>query len=483
MSRENGVGGLVLRAVLPWAVGSPTDMVLGTRCGGGDMRWIAGLGCVVSLSIAACSAGPVEVTEETFVAWAEDRAVVLDAKDWPNTDPSALEVLDELIDEARVVFLGEPDHYIAEKYDYRLVMIRYLIERGYNYIGMEMGLSDGMRVDRYLETGDPAELNRVALYGYRGDMRADRDDLPGSFAAFANREFSDAFIRAEVEFLSMLRVVSESLPDRLRWFGFDVDIYPGGGYADLGSVLAPYTADELIRQLETASSRVPGESRPEEIERLEALESYVSDRLPELVETIGADRAGQVRQILRNLVESLRFRDLAFREPFGQYWAEGLAYREAAIIGRLDDGWLVQLPDDAKVILMGHNFHLSKEGINLSFGSVAEAVPSPLPVSFGSGVADRVTARSIWMLYDHGTSANSLLDPPYFDVPSHSDRIEHLLAGVAPVFVLPLVDDDPRSAWLDQDLNFVQNGDYGSGLLRMQADIVFFVEEVHAVGR
>lgn len=27
------------------------------------------------------------------------------------------------------------------------------------------------------------------------------------------------------------------------------------------------------------------------------------------------------------------------------------------------------------------------------------------------------------------------------------------------------------------------SGDYGSGLLRMQADIVFFVEEVHAVGR
>ncbi len=64
------------------------------------MRAFAGLGCFVALCFAACRAGPVEVTEDSFVAWVEDSAIVLDAEDRPNIDPSALEELDELIDEA-----------------------------------------------------------------------------------------------------------------------------------------------------------------------------------------------------------------------------------------------------------------------------------------------------------------------------------------------------------------------------------------------
>ena len=42
---------------------------------------------------------------------------------------------------------------------------------------------------------------------------------------------------------------------------------------------------------------------------------------------------------------------------------------------------------------------------------------------------------------------------------------------------------DPRAAWLDQDRSFVQNGDYASGQMRRQADAIFFIEEVNAVGR
>lgn len=314
-------------------------------------------------------------------------------------------------------------------------------------------------------------------------MRTDRDALPGPFAALNAPELTAAFVRAEIEFLGALRTMSVPLPECLRWFGFDVDVFPGGAYADLDSILAPYSSVEFIQDLGSALARVPGEPRPEEIERLEALESDMSERLADLVETVGSDQAEQVRQIVRNLIESLRFRDLASREPFPQYWADGLAYRETANIRRLDEGWLAQLPDDAKVILMGHNFHMSKEGINLRSGSVAEAAAYPLPTSFGSGVAERVPVCSVWILYDHGTGVDSLAEAPYFEVPSHPDRIERVMAGISPAFVLRLEDDDPRSTWLDQDLNFVQNGDYGSGLLRKQADIVFFVEEVHAVGR
>ena len=59
----------------------------------------------------------------------------------------------------RFVFLGEPDHFIVEKYPFRLPLIQYLFERGWRHVGMETGRSVGWRVDRYLETGDPAQLH------------------------------------------------------------------------------------------------------------------------------------------------------------------------------------------------------------------------------------------------------------------------------------------------------------------------------------
>jgi hypothetical protein len=84
------------------------------------------------------------------------------------------------------------------------------------------------------------------------------------------------------------------------------------------------------------------------------------------------------------------------------------------------------------------------------------------------------------MLYDHGTTLSALEADPLVRVDGQPDRIESVLTRVGSVLVLAI--DDDRAAWLDQDLNFVQNGGYGSGNLRRQADVLFFVDEVHAVG-
>jgi len=45
------------------------------------------------------------------------------------------------------------------------------------------------------------------------------------------------------------------------------------------------------------------------------------------------------------------------------------------------------------------------------------------------------------------------------------------------------VAEDSQSPGTDEERNFVQNGDYASGLLRRQADAIFFVNEVHVVGQ
>ena len=99
-----------------------------------------------------------------------------------------------------------------------------------------------------------------------------------------------------------------------------------------------------------------------------------------------------------------------------------------------------------------------------------------------SGVAERMDACTIWMLYDHGTSANAVAADPYFEVASDSERVEHLFRSVGPVLVIDLTDDDDRAGWLDRERNFIANGGPASGPLRSQADLIFFVEEVHAIG-
>lgn len=52
---------------------------------------------------------------------------------------------------------------VQEKYDFRLLMSRYLFSRGWHRFGEETGFSDGCRVDRYPATGDERQLARVTI--------------------------------------------------------------------------------------------------------------------------------------------------------------------------------------------------------------------------------------------------------------------------------------------------------------------------------
>ncbi len=226
---------------------------------------------------------------------------------------------------------------------------------------------------------------------------------------------------------------------------------------------------------------VPSESFTEEAERLEAALAFMADHVEELRTVLGPADADVLRHVVRNLIDSFRFRELAFREPFGRYWSEAIQRREAALIERLDDGWLTRLDPGSKVILVGHNMHLSKDPSTLRIGSTSSGASVQMWPSVGGAVTERLPVHSIWMLYDHGTSVRAFDPDPIFAVPSRPDRLEHLLARVAPFLLLPLGDDDPRASWLDEDRRFVQNGDDASGRLRRQADAIF-VEEVAVVG-
>jgi len=124
-----------------------------------------------------------QVTEEEFIQWVKERAIHLDILDGKNIDLSTLSLLDKEIEGKRVVYLGEPDHFIREKYDFQLMLVRFLFERGFRYVGYETGIFTGRLIDTFLETGDSAYLDLNSLFGDKRFVRKDRDDTPQGFPA------------------------------------------------------------------------------------------------------------------------------------------------------------------------------------------------------------------------------------------------------------------------------------------------------------
>src|SRR5258708_3582178 len=106
------------------------------------------------------------------------------------TFSAAFLISDALVAGKRFAFIGEPDHFIHEKYAYRLAMLKYLAGRGFTHLGEELGASDAMRINRFIATGDESQLERVTIYGYSGTSRTDRDDTP---TGILSASFGDAY--------------------------------------------------------------------------------------------------------------------------------------------------------------------------------------------------------------------------------------------------------------------------------------------------
>ena len=226
---------------------------------------------------------------EDFRAYAAERAIAfndLEATD-ENENTRRLSILDSLVAGKRFAYVGESDHFIHEKYAYRLAILNYLAARGFTHVGEEIGASDGMRIDRYIETGDESQLERITIYGYSGASRSDRDDTP---TGILRGSFGDAYPTAQFaaeqkRFAHGLRKISQRLEaadsgSRLHFLGFDIDPLPGGGYEDLAEILESMPADADIDQIRKALQRVEGETIDDEIARLdEALRLIEAGRI------------------------------------------------------------------------------------------------------------------------------------------------------------------------------------------------------------
>jgi hypothetical protein len=144
-------------------------------------------------------------------------------------DLAAFSFLDVLADRARVAYLVEMDHFIAEKSAFRLLCIRYLASKGWRWFGEEVDVRIGDRLDRYLQTGDESLLEPL-------------EEAPwyttGILAEPTGRHDDRAM---QLDRARLVRAVRSAVPGA-RWFGFDI----GGGDADyLAAANAADTYEDL----------------------------------------------------------------------------------------------------------------------------------------------------------------------------------------------------------------------------------------------
>ena len=123
-------------------------------------------------------------------------------------DIAPFTILDDVADRARVAYLVEMDHFIAEKYDFRLLCIRYLVSRGWTWFGEELAADRGRRADEFMRTGNAALLDPIEEPEWftRGILVNDRQPTA-------------ALDAAQKRFMFAVRRVAPGA----RWFGFDAD--------------------------------------------------------------------------------------------------------------------------------------------------------------------------------------------------------------------------------------------------------------------
>ena len=327
---------------------------------------------------------------DPILDWARARGVSLaPAFGGRQGDVDAFALLDEAIAKADLVFLGELDHFVHEKSDFRLLVCRWLMSRGWRSFAEELSWSDGARVAGYLATGE--RLERLSLFGYRGDLREDRDDRPtGIFRASFDLYPTELMAAEQSRFYRGLRAAAGGLP--LAYHGVDVEGAPGGGYADIEALLPPGA-----RAFRAALARRPGETASEESERLADLAPLAP--------------SPDIEVALRSTAESLAYIDMTYAAKTYEATAPGMAFREGCMKRRFDDAR--RLSQNAPMALMGHGLHLAKDD-RLLGKAVGVGPGGGLECSLGHHLVQvlGLKAVSIWLVHGEGEDSQPFPDLP-----------------------------------------------------------------------
>jgi erythromycin esterase-like protein len=322
--------------------------------------------------------------------WVAENATpveIADVEQAARADVEALAWLDALVAGKRFAFVGEANHFVHEKLGYRLFMVRYLASRGFTVLLEELAWSDGLRIDRYLQTGDEAWLERVGTFGFSGDARLDRDDRWTGYLAPSLEHYPTAAFKHE--HLRLIRALREVRP-RLANHGFDVDYQPGAGYAHLG---------ELDVELRALAAPVAGESIEAEIARLERLVHALEAR----------PASGAQLRTARSLRDGFRYTALIKDAPTLEALRSGMAFRESVMHEQVDDV-VASYPPDTRFIVFAHDLHLARDDARVAPG--AGVGPGGGRVdAIGTHIAKRHPGEvfAVWMLDCEGQDSQPLV--------------------------------------------------------------------------
>src|SRR5262245_36810008 len=107
---------------------------------------------------------------DSIESWIDAAAVAL--------DPASFEIAahrerfdahGERMAHARVVMLGETNHFVHEKIEFRLWWLKRLSARRRIVVGEELSWFDGQHVAKYLDDGDERHFDRMWTFGYKDD--------------------------------------------------------------------------------------------------------------------------------------------------------------------------------------------------------------------------------------------------------------------------------------------------------------------------
>ncbi len=259
-----------------------------------------------------------------------DAATPLHDLDPDAGDDSDLEVLREVIGDARVVLLGESAHFTSEFVRLRDRVTRFLVRQlGFSAFVLESGLPEGLGVDRWVH-GGPGELAAIARGGITlamgrcGEMHAQ---------------------------LRWLREHNATAAQPVSFYGMDVPGWcanPGPGVAACLARLAPRPGDAELRTAadlgEPTRAPAPDETDPTRVP------AGLTARIAELVDR--AEDAGDTlaRQCARSALSVVEFLE------GGLYPAPGRNLRNEVMAENLR----ALLDREQRIVVGAHNMHLQR---------------------------------------------------------------------------------------------------------------------------
>jgi erythromycin esterase-like protein len=350
--------------------------------------------------------------------WARDVACALG----PVADAAADALIDTALSRTNVVVLGELNHFVREKTDFRLWWLERISRKRRLVVAEELSWSDGEWVARYLESGNPACLARAATFGNTDSRRNDREERPTGVL----RASSEAYPAAQ--FLAEQRRFYDGLRQwPVRFYGIDIGAPPNDRYVELEACIdrMASAADQVIAQ--SLLARVPGESFAAEALRLRQLRAHLG-RADGLA-TRCTDELDAVIANLEYLEGAYSARDYEALRP-------AMALREAFMkrrIAHVVDG----LAADEVLVLLGHAFHLTKD--DASIGGVGVGPGGGLVSSLGHYLVQErgVETFAAWMVYGGGRDSQPFPDLPQIaDYPRKS--LNQVLANIGEPLIAPI---------------------------------------------